>query len=276
MLQRIKLLSEAYQVVRPVSLSVIAIAVASLAMAMVGWHGASFALGCVIVAIAVVLVFQVHRAVGHLRRESVVIHRASLKAERHYVDVLRRIIRFVECHQGYARGRSRRVGDLAEQIARRLSLPEEKCRMLNLAGQLRDIGLLAISEKILSKPSRLGVHEFRDVQKHSKASYEILKPLKSLREILPAIQYHHERMNGTGYPFGLAGDEIPVGARILAAADAYDAMTHDRPYRQAISPLEAMREMRRCSPAGYDEACVNALAAVTNLPELEEAMVADG
>jgi HD-GYP domain-containing protein (c-di-GMP phosphodiesterase class II) len=95
-----------------------------------------------------------------------------------------------------------------------------------------------------------------------------------LAGVLPAIRAHHERLNGTGYPAGLAGDEIPLGARILAVADAYEAMTHDRPHRPAVSPLIAMRELRRCCPSGFDPQCVEALAHVLNVPALEETLVA--
>ena len=119
--------------------------------------------------------------------------------------------------------------------------------------------------------SGLRVAEFRTIQKHSEVSYEILKPLESLREVLPAIRYHHERMNGTGYPAGIREEEIPLGARILAVADAYDAMTHDRPHRSAMTPLAAMKELDRCTPHGYDRTCVDALAGMMHLPLLTAA-----
>ncbi|HUS47107.1 MAG TPA: HD domain-containing phosphohydrolase, partial [Phycisphaerae bacterium] len=117
--------------------------------------------------------------------------------------------------------------------------------------------------------SRLAVAEFRTVQKHPEVSYQVLRPLRSVAPILPAIRYHHERMNGSGYPEGLKGDKIPLGASIIAVADSYDAMTHDRPHRPAMTPLQAMMELRRCTPAGYDGRCVDAMAEIVNLPDLE-------
>ena len=146
--------------------------------------------------------------------------------------------------------------------------------MLELAGQLHDIGLLAVPETIIQSYARFGVEEFRSVQKHSEASYEVLKPLEMLADVLPAVRYHHERLNGTGYPAGLKEGQVPLGARILAVADSYDAMTHDRPHRAAMSPLVAMRELQRCCPSGYDPECVEALAEIMNIPALEETVVA--
>jgi HD-GYP domain-containing protein (c-di-GMP phosphodiesterase class II) len=271
-LRRMKVLSDACQVVRPVSISMIAIAVVACAMAIKGWQTTSAALGGVLAGIAGVLVFQVHRAVTHLNRESQTVRQAAREAERHYVGVLRRIIRFVEARDKYAVGRSERIGRLAEQLARKMRLPEDKCRLMSLAGQLHDIGLIAVPESILAKRSRLDREEFRTVQKHCEIAYEMLMSLESLRDVLPAIRYHHERMNGTGYPAERRGKEIPLEARILAVADAYDAMTHDRPYRSAMTPLEAMAELRRCSPAGYDPECTEAMAEIINLPELQDAM----
>ena len=144
--------------------------------------------------------------------------------------------------------------------------------MLKIAGQLLDTGLLAVPEGLLNKRAHLGMGEFRTIKRHSDVSYEVLKPLSMLAEVLPAIRHHHERMNGTGYPAGLVGDRIPLGARILAVADTFDAMTHDRPHRPAMTPLEAITQLRQCSPAGYDSQCVAALSDIIHLPELQEIM----
>lgn len=249
-----------------------AIAVVASAMAVKGWQLASFMLAGVIVLLGGLLVLHLARALRSLRRHSSEVRESAQGAEVHYVGVLRRIVKFVEARDKYTHGRSDRIGKLSELIARRMGQPEDTCALLNIAGQLHDIGLLAVSEGILNKRSSLGRDEFRSVQKHSEVSYEVLKPLSMFTNLLPAIRYHHERMNGTGYPAGLAGDQIPPEARILAVADAYDAMTHDRPHRPAMTPLEAMKELRRCTPAGYDEACVNALAEIVNLTDLQAAM----
>ena len=265
-----KVWSETFHVLRPVCVFLTAMAVVAIAMATKGWRVATVLLAVMLVLIGGLLVLQVHRAVMHLRRRSMLLREAALEAERHYVDVLRRIIRFVEARDKYGCGRSERVGGLAEQISRHLRLEDHKCSLMGLAGQLHDIGLIAVPEAILNRTERWGTSEFQSVQKHPEVSFDVLKPLDSLADVLPAIRHHHERMNGTGYPSGLAGQEIPLEARIIAVAEAFEAMTHDRPHRPGVTPLAAMRELRRCTPAGYDPVCVEALCQVIHLPVLQE------
>ena len=160
--------------------------------------------------------------------------------------------------RAYTRGPSKRIGYLARRVGEELGLDHDRCRLLDLAGQVHDIGLLSVPDRILNKPNQLGSAEFRNVRCHSEASFEILQPLTFLADILPAVKYHHERMNGTGYPYGIGGEEIPLTARILAVVDAYDAMMHDRPHRAALPDVEALAEIRRCTPDGYDADCVAA------------------
>ena len=262
---------ETVRTVRPICMFLLAVSVVACAMAIKGWALTSLLLAGLIVLIGALLVIEVHRVASHLRRRSSILAEAAAQAEAHYVDVLRRIVTFVEARDEYKRGHSERVGRLSAQMAKQLGLSAEKCSLLNLAGQLHDIGMLAVSESVITRPSRLDVAEFRVVKRHPRIGYEVLKPLASLSEVLPAILYHHERINGTGYPAGISRGEIPLGARIMAVADCYDAMTHDRAHRRAIGALAAMEELRRCTPAAYDAACVEALAEVVHLPALQEA-----
>lgn len=271
MLRRVKVLSEARDVVRPVCVCMAALGVLAYAMVVKGPYQRG-AVAVAMAGIAFVIVIQVWRAVRMLRDQSNIARTAAAEAEKHYVDVLRRLVKYVEAREAHAGGHSERIGRLAARIGSRLGIDADKCELLSLAGELHDVGLLAIPDGVLTQHSRFGVDEFRTVQRHSEISYEILKPLELLNGVLDGIRYHHERMNGTGYPAGLSGQDIPIEARILAVADGYDAMTHDRPYRAAIAPLEAMMELRRCTPDGYDEMCVNALADVVRLPKLEKAM----
>lgn len=268
--KRIRVLADAYEIVRSVSISVGALLVVACAMAFVGWHPPGLVLAAAGAAVAAVLVLQVRRAVRQLHGRADLARQGAAEAEEHYVEVLRRIVAVVEARDKYCSGHSRNVGDLAEKIARGLALPEDLCLHLALAGQLHDIGLLAVPAEVLSNHTRLGAAEFRSVQTHSQVSYDVLRPLEMLADVLPAIRSHHERLNGTGYPSGLAGEDIPLGGRILAVADAFDAMTHDRPHRQALSPMVAMRELRRCCPSGYDTRCVEALAEVIHAPAMEQ------
>jgi len=241
-------------------------------MAFVGWNTAGIILGGIFAGIAALMVLQVHWAITHLHRQSHMARKAADEAEEHYVEVLWSIVRFVEARDKIMEGHSERVSELAEQMARKMCLPDERSRMIKLAGRLHDIGMIAIPEKILKQRGRIGVDGFRSIMQHPEVAYQVLKPLNSLAGALPAVRHHHERMNGTGYPAELAGRDIPLEARILAVADAYDAMTHDRPNRPAMAPVVAMQELRRCTPAGYDPACVEALASLKHIPALEKAM----
>ncbi len=259
-------------VVRSMCIYIVAMVVAATGMVLRGGPVTNIIFGSTIVAVAGVMIFQVHWVVRHLGRRSELVRQGAAQAEQHYINVLRQITHIVEARDRYTGGHSERVGKLSEQIARQLGLPAKRCEQLNLAGQLHDIGLLAVPDGLLRKQEGFGIGDYRTVQKHSEVSYELLKPLESLADVLPAIRSHHERLNGTGYPLGLAGDDIPLEARILAVADAYEAMTHDRPQRHAMTPLQAMDELRRCTPSGYDGRCVEALAQVAHLPELREIM----
>ena len=212
------------------------------------------------------VVLQIHGVISQLHRQSTDIKQAAVGNELHYVRVLQRILRFTETRDKFSKGSSVRVGRLAKAIAQQMGMDDEQVELMDLAGQLRDIGMLAVSESLTGRRAALGGGDFRAMQKHVEMSYEMLYPLESLRPILPAIRCHHERMNGTGYPHGLTADQLSLEARILAVADSYDAMTHDRPHRAAVSPTEAVAELRRCSPAGYDSACVEVLAAMVALP----------
>ncbi len=267
--------ADAREIIRAVCVCVVVMAVAAYAMAIGGWHVANVALGIAIVVLAVGTVMDVLHAVRHLHGQSQLARQAAAEAERHYVEVLWRIMKFVEARDKYWHGHSENVGRLAEQIACQMGLNEQKCGLLKLAGRLHDIGMIAVPERLLTSHVSFGTDDYRSIKPHSKISYEVLKPLEFLSDVLPAIKHHHERMNGTGYPDGLAGDSIPVEARILTVADAYDAMTHDRPHRGAMTPLQAVQELRRCTPAGYDKACVNALAEVVNVPTLEATLAGE-
>jgi len=266
--------SQAYALARFVALSVIAVALASYAIGQVGLAAPTIVLAALMVGVGVGMVIRVQRAVSKLGIQSTSVRHSASAAERHYIEVLGRIVKVVESRDRYWAGHSHNVGRLSGIIAQELGLGESQREQMVLAGELHDIGLLAVPESVMLSHSRFGVEDFRCVQTHSVISHDVLKPLEILGGILPAIRAHHEKLNGTGYPDGLKGDGIPLGGRILAVADAYDAMTHDRPHRQAVSPMMALGELRRCAPAGFDPVCVEALAAAMSIPTLEEACAA--
>ncbi|HUK93964.1 MAG TPA: HD-GYP domain-containing protein [Gaiellaceae bacterium] len=160
--------------------------------------------------------------------------------------------RAIEARDPYTQGHSARVTVLAEAIARRLGWDEERLAHLQVGGPLHDLGKLAISDDVLSKPGRLDESELAQIREHPKLGARFLFRIASLRKALPYVLYHHERWDGRGYPTGRSGEQIPVEARVLAVADAFDAMTSDRPYRRALSHEDALAELARCSGTQFD------------------------
>ena len=160
--------------------------------------------------------------------------------------------RAIEARDAYTRGHSARVTKLAEAVARRLGWSEERLASLRVGGPLHDIGKLGVSDDVLRKEGRLDEEEFAQIREHPKIGARILLRVTALREALPYVLYHHERWDGGGYPTGKAGKEIPLEARVLAIADAFDAMTSDRPYRRALTRAEALAELERCAGTQFD------------------------
>jgi putative two-component system response regulator len=146
----------------------------------------------------------------------------------------------IEASHSRTDGHSERLAERAMQLGERLGLSEEDLRELRLGCLLHDIGKLAVPEHILLKPARLNAEETEIVRQHPVTGEKICAPFEYLRPILPLIRHHHERMDGSGYPDGLYGEEIPLKARILQVADVYDALTSDRPYREALTSEEAL------------------------------------
>ncbi|MEX0749674.1 MAG: HD domain-containing phosphohydrolase [Dehalococcoidia bacterium] len=166
-------------------------------------------------------------------------------------------------------GHVRRVSAYALSIGRKLGLSAPELRSLAIAAELHDVGKIGVPDWILGKPSKLTEEEFAEIKKHTGRGYEIATRIDVLREIAPVIRAHHERMNGSGYPDALRGDDIPMAARIIAVADTYDAMTSTRPYRPAMTHDAAIAELRRVSGVELDARCVDAF-----LSSLDEELAA--
>lgn len=163
----------------------------------------------------------------------------------------------------YTRGHSIRVARYAWAIAEELGLSQELCQQIALAAELHDVGKIGIPDELLRKPGPLSEAERRRVLEHTVIGERILAPLfKSCPTILALVRWHHERVDGTGYPDGLAGEEIPLAARIVAVADAFDAMRTARPYRSSLSPRAVVAELQRGIGSQFDALCVVALLAV--------------
>lgn len=152
----------------------------------------------------------------------------------------------------WTRGHSERVAAYAEQIARELGLDEGEIRDIRLAGLLHDVGKIGTCDYLLEKPERLTEEEYGVVKKHPSQGARILGGIKQLRHIVPTIKYHHERLDGKGYPEGLENGDIPLQARILHVADSFDSMTADRPYRPSPGIEYAMSELEENSGSQFD------------------------
>jgi putative nucleotidyltransferase with HDIG domain len=176
-----------------------------------------------------------------------------------YLATVRSLAAAVDAKDPYTRGHSDRVADYARAIAERLGLAGEQCTALEMAAYLHDIGKIGISEEILRKPGALGDEEMAVMRHHPLIGASILRPVAFPWPIAPVVRHHHERYDGTGYPAGLAGEEIPMLARILTVADAYEAMTSDRPYRAGRTASEAVGELKRCASLQFDPRAVEAL-----------------
>lgn len=162
----------------------------------------------------------------------------------------------------YAIGHSRRVTQYSLMIAKELGLPHYNIQKLQLAGLLHDIGKIGTPESILNKPGRLTDDEFAEIKRHPDRGANIIKNLKQLGEVIDWVRFHHERYDGRGYPDNLAGDQIPLGAAILAVADTYDAMTSDRSYRKGLPHEVALCEIKKCSGAQFNPVVADAFVRI--------------
>ncbi|MFC7327726.1 HD-GYP domain-containing protein [Marinactinospora rubrisoli] len=165
----------------------------------------------------------------------------------------------VETKDYYTRGHCMRVSKASAMIAQELGMHAERVQTIRYAGMLHDVGKLGVPTKVLQKSGKLTEEEFAAIQLHPMRGYEIVREIGFLDEALAGIMHHHERMDGQGYPMGLAGEEIPESARIISVADAFDCMTSTRSYRKARSVDEAIAELRRCAGPQFDPRMVDAL-----------------
>ncbi len=158
----------------------------------------------------------------------------------------------LDAKSSWTQGHSQRVTTYALMIAEKLDVNEENRETLRIASLLHDVGKIGTYDVILDKPGPLTDDEWRLVKLHPVKGEEILKPIKQLQHVLPIIRYHHERIDGKGYPDGLIGNEIPLLAKILCLADAFDAMIANRPYQQGMSKTDAFEEIKKNTDTEFD------------------------
>ena len=169
-----------------------------------------------------------------------------------FVATVRSLAASIDAKDRYTRGHSERVSTLAAALARALGLQGETVEQYRVAGLLHDVGKIGTPESILTKMNRLTDEEFREIMKHPRTGYEILKDIPGIAFALPGVLHHHERYDGTGYPTKLAGQQIPLIARVLALADTFDAMRSNRAYRSARPHEAVIAEIRKCAGTQFD------------------------
>jgi len=170
----------------------------------------------------------------------------------------------VDARDHYTYGHSRNVSKHAVAIGKALGLSRRKLEHLRITALLHDIGKIGLSDSIIRKPGLLDEKEWEMMRKHSELGATIISHTPELADCAPAIRHHHEWQDGSGYPDGLKGEDIPLEARIIAIADAYDTMTTPRAYRETLSPQEALEELMRCANTQFDSHLVETFARVAN------------
>jgi len=192
-----------------------------------------------------------------------------------YVGAIRALAAALDARDPYTAGHSERVSTLSVMIGRTMNLPAAEIEVLRLGALLHDIGKIGVSDQILRKNGALTSEEFEQIKRHPGLGARILRQVPFLAPHLPIVELHHERPDGRGYPFGLRAEDIPLAARIVHVADAFDAMTSARAYRAALPASHAFAELERFSGTQFDPACVEALlAAMPSAHDIEEPALA--
>ncbi len=192
-----------------------------------------------------------------------------------FLSLIKAMVNALDAKSPWTKGHSENVAMYSEKIASEMGLERDIIKDLRLAGILHDIGKIGTYDYLLDKPGKLTDEEFEIVKKHPVQGVEIVKGIKQLKTIVPIIRYHHERIDGKGYPEGLKGDDIPIGSRILHVADSYDSMISDRPYRPAPTREYAISEFEKYSGSQFDPEVVKAFLKLLKSDKLRPAKEAD-
>jgi putative nucleotidyltransferase with HDIG domain len=199
------------------------------------------------------------RQTAVLRDRSIALSESYRRLEESSLEAIETLNATVEAKDPYTAGHSSRVQRIALSLGEELSLTVKELDALRFGALFHDIGKIAIPDALLTKPGRLTADEYELMKRHSAEGARIVAKFSRLRESVPIIRHHHERFDGRGYPDGLAGDDIPLSAAIAGLADAWDAMTIERPYQRAFSPDEALEEVRACRGTQFVPIVVDAL-----------------
>lgn len=175
-----------------------------------------------------------------------------------FSGTIKAIMGALDARDSFTSGRSRRITYYSVKIAHKMNLPTVDIGKIELAGMLHDIGMIGVSDDILYKIGSLNQEEYDQIKKHINYSVKILEDIKQLKDVVEIIKYHHEKYDGTGYPTGIKGDEIPVGSRIIALADAFDSIVSNRIYRNRLDYSDALQEIKNNAGSQFDPKVVTA------------------
>jgi len=208
-----------------------------------------------------------NRHLNEWLKEEVTTRTAELQRERHRLErvstaTLEVLVNALEAKDPYLRGHSARVADLSANLATEMGLPEEVVDRVRMAGRLHDLGKIGTRDAVVNKEGPLTAEEFEHVKQHVIIGAQILAPLTHLGDVVSMVKSHHERSDGTGYPDGLRAEEIPLGGRIIAVAEVYDALTTARPYQDKMTPEQAVERMADLSGTVLDPKVYEALVSI--------------
>jgi putative nucleotidyltransferase with HDIG domain len=199
----------------------------------------------------------------HLKDVIKELEEVNAKLKKNIIHTVLAIADSVEARDAYTADHAKRVADLCKKIAVEMGLPKEEVENIKIAGRLHDLGKLGFSDKIFQNEDPTLPADLTDeMKKHPELGASILKKLDVLDPILDYVRFHHERIDGGGYPKGLKGDMIPLGAKIIAVADCYDAITSDRPYQKGRSPAKAIKILKEMSGTKLDKEATDALVRI--------------
>jgi putative nucleotidyltransferase with HDIG domain len=202
------------------------------------------------------------------RTEEVLQNREKIKLQ--FINTIRALEKALQAKSVYTEGHSRRVAEKAVEVARKMGVDRELVRHIELGALFHDIGKIGIRDDVLNKNGRLTEAEYEHMKLHPIVAEQILSPIEELRPIVDIVKHEHERWDGKGYPDGLSGTQIPLGARLIAIADAWDSMVYDRVYRKAMSHEIALQEIEKNSGSQFCPDCVRVFC------DLERARLRNG
>jgi HD-GYP domain-containing protein (c-di-GMP phosphodiesterase class II) len=206
-----------------------------------------------------------------------VAYRTLARAQRNSRDTMESLVDAIEQRDPYTAFHSRRVASYSREILSEMSdIPYQLTETIAIAARVHDIGKVGTRDSTLYKPGPLTLDERQEILRHAEVGASIVSRIDEYRMTAPIVRHHHERWDGTGYPDGISGEDIPLGARVIAVADAFDTMTTDRPYRTAMSDEAAVREIARCSGTQFDPVVVNAFMrsiGVSRVPSVRETLL---